>query len=173
MGMSAFYGPPKPEPNMIVLILHASPWCDLKSGAILLFSPNLEGGPAYVRADCEDSLKRLDVEWITAFEMEYMHWIEEQSRQIFDLRTALQAHISDIELRILVESGLNLYCYLSRMRRGEDMARATKKLVEVEACLIRVEMESQFTATPRTRVVFVPCRQLCSCKSCATLFVHT
>ncbi|KAE8704417.1 Transcription factor TGA3 [Hibiscus syriacus] len=59
---------------------------------------------------------------ITAFEMEYMHWVEEQNRQICELRTALQAHVSDIELRILVESGLNHYCNLFRMKA--DAAKA-------------------------------------------------
>ncbi|KAE8679796.1 Transcription factor TGA3 [Hibiscus syriacus] len=59
---------------------------------------------------------------ITAFEMEYAHWVEEQNRQICELRTALQAHVSDIELRILVESGLNHYCNLFRMKA--DAAKA-------------------------------------------------
>ncbi|KAK8705483.1 hypothetical protein V6N13_049085 [Hibiscus sabdariffa] len=59
---------------------------------------------------------------ITAFEMEYTHWVEEQNRQICELRTALQAHVTDIELRILVESGLNHYCNLFRMKA--DAAKA-------------------------------------------------
>ncbi|GMI64857.1 TGA1A-related gene 3 [Hibiscus trionum] len=59
---------------------------------------------------------------ITAFEMEYAHWVEEQNRQICELRTALQAHVTDIELRILVESGLNHYCNLFRMKA--DAAKA-------------------------------------------------
>ncbi|KAI9165609.1 hypothetical protein LWI28_017343 [Acer negundo] len=42
---------------------------------------------------------------IAAFEMEYGHWVEEQTRQIDELRDALNAHITDIELRILVEGG--------------------------------------------------------------------
>ncbi|WRX31273.1 Basic-leucine zipper domain - like 10 [Theobroma cacao] len=59
---------------------------------------------------------------ITAFEMEYGHWVEEQNKQICELRSALQAHITDIELRILVESGLNHYCNLFRMKA--DAAKA-------------------------------------------------
>ncbi|KAK8623560.1 hypothetical protein V6N13_118443 [Hibiscus sabdariffa] len=59
---------------------------------------------------------------ITAFEMEYTHWVEEQNRQICELRTALTAHVTDIELRILVESGLNHYCKLFRMKA--DTAKA-------------------------------------------------
>ncbi|KAK9949708.1 hypothetical protein M0R45_005225 [Rubus argutus] len=46
---------------------------------------------------------------VAAFEMEYGHWVEEQNRQISELRTALQAHISDIELRFLVDGGMSHY----------------------------------------------------------------
>ena len=42
--------------------------------------------------------------------------MEEQNRQICELRTALNAHISDLELRILVESGMSLYFELFRMK---------------------------------------------------------
>ncbi|XP_022741548.1 transcription factor TGA1-like isoform X2 [Durio zibethinus] len=53
---------------------------------------------------------------IAAFEMEYGHWIEEQNRQICELRNALNAHISDIELRILVDGGMSHYFELFRMK---------------------------------------------------------
>ncbi|OMO55970.1 hypothetical protein CCACVL1_26844 [Corchorus capsularis] len=53
---------------------------------------------------------------IAAFEMEYGNWMEEQNRQICELRTALTAHISDVELRILVESGMSHYFELFRMK---------------------------------------------------------
>ncbi|XXG39066.1 hypothetical protein AAC387_Pa01g0122 [Persea americana] len=46
---------------------------------------------------------------VTAFEMEYGHWVEEQNRQIHELRTALQSQVTDIELHILVESGMKHY----------------------------------------------------------------
>ncbi|XP_008801019.3 transcription factor TGA2.2-like isoform X2 [Phoenix dactylifera] len=46
---------------------------------------------------------------VAAFEMEYGHWVEEQNRQTGELRAALQAHVSDIELRMLVESGMSHY----------------------------------------------------------------
>ncbi|GLT84970.1 hypothetical protein SLE2022_031750 [Rubroshorea leprosula] len=59
---------------------------------------------------------------ITTFEMEYAHWVEEQSRQICELRNALQVHITDIELRILVENGLKHYYNLFRMK--ENAAKA-------------------------------------------------
>lgn len=53
---------------------------------------------------------------ITAFEMEYGHWVEEQNKQIGDLRTALNAPISDVELRMLVENGLEHYTKFFRMK---------------------------------------------------------
>uniref|UniRef100_A0A5B7A2Q9 Putative transcription factor TGA4 n=1 Tax=Davidia involucrata TaxID=16924 RepID=A0A5B7A2Q9_DAVIN len=53
---------------------------------------------------------------IAAFEMEYGHWVEEQQKKTCELRNVLQAHISDIELRMLVESGLNHYYDLFRMK---------------------------------------------------------
>ncbi|KAA8522529.1 hypothetical protein F0562_013110 [Nyssa sinensis] len=59
---------------------------------------------------------------IAAFEMEYGHWVEEQQRKTCELRNVLQAHISDIELRILVESCLNHYYDLFRMKA--DAAKA-------------------------------------------------
>ncbi|XP_050238238.1 transcription factor TGA7 isoform X2 [Mercurialis annua] len=59
---------------------------------------------------------------ITTFEMEYAHWLEEQHRHVSELRSALQAHITDIELRILVENGLNHYNNLFRMKA--DAAKA-------------------------------------------------
>eukprot|EP01018_Ginkgo_biloba_P038090 Gb_28830 [translate_table: standard] len=51
-----------------------------------------------------------------AFDMEYGHWVEEQNRQICELRAALQAHVTDIELRILVEGGMAHYNELFRMK---------------------------------------------------------
>ena len=59
---------------------------------------------------------------IATFEMEYGHWVEEQHRQNCELRNALQAHVTDIELRILVESSLNHYYDLFRMKA--DAAKA-------------------------------------------------
>ncbi|CAN7129046.1 unnamed protein product [Brassica rapa subsp. narinosa] len=59
---------------------------------------------------------------IAAFELEYSHWLEEQSRRVSEIRTALQAHISDIELKMLVESCLNHYANLFRMKA--DAAKA-------------------------------------------------
>ena len=48
--------------------------------------------------------------------MEYGHWLEEQNRHICDMRIALNAHKSDVELRSLVESDMNLYFELFRLK---------------------------------------------------------
>lgn len=53
---------------------------------------------------------------IAAFEMEYGHWVEKQNTQINELRSALQQHVSDIELRMLVESGMSHYEDLFRIK---------------------------------------------------------
>lgn len=53
---------------------------------------------------------------VAAFEMEYGHWIEEQSKHVSELRAALQARVSDIELRMLVESGMRHYDDLFRIK---------------------------------------------------------
>ncbi|CAI0400448.1 unnamed protein product [Linum tenue] len=59
---------------------------------------------------------------IGTFEMEYAHWVEEQHKQVAELRRALQAHVGDVELRMLVENGLNHYANLFRMKA--DAAKA-------------------------------------------------
>lgn len=39
-----------------------------------------------------------------AFDMEYARWVEDQNRQINELRTGVNSHASDNELRVIVES---------------------------------------------------------------------
>ncbi len=41
-----------------------------------------------------------------AFDMEYGRWVEEQHRQMCELRAALQAHVADNELRLLGNGAL-------------------------------------------------------------------
>lgn len=53
---------------------------------------------------------------IVAFEMEYGHWVEEQNRQISELRTVLQGQVSDVELRLLVDNAMKHYFQLFRMK---------------------------------------------------------
>ncbi|KAG7033398.1 Transcription factor TGA7, partial [Cucurbita argyrosperma subsp. argyrosperma] len=59
---------------------------------------------------------------IAAFEMEYNHWVEEQQRQVTELRKALQVHVTDMELQILVESSLNHYHNLFCMKANAAKA---------------------------------------------------
>ncbi|KAK7379438.1 hypothetical protein VNO80_04899 [Phaseolus coccineus] len=59
---------------------------------------------------------------ITTFEMEYGHWVNEQNRQITELRTALNAHIGDMELRILVDGMMNHYAEIFRMKSAAAKA---------------------------------------------------
>ncbi|XP_042512924.1 transcription factor TGA1-like isoform X1 [Macadamia integrifolia] len=59
---------------------------------------------------------------VVTFEMEYGHWVAEQMRQTHELRTALQAHVTDIELRILVDGGMNHYYDLFRMKAAAAKA---------------------------------------------------
>ncbi|KAI3459734.1 hypothetical protein Pfo_016397 [Paulownia fortunei] len=134
MGMSASYGPPKPEPDMIKLILHA-----INSGVTFLdtsdvYGPHtneillgkalkggmrekvqiatkfgvahkdgkmdIRGDPAYVRAACESSLKRLDVDCIDLY---YVHRID----------TRVPIEVTMGELKKLVEEGKIKYVGLS------------------------------------------------------------
>ncbi|CAO2831425.1 unnamed protein product [Amaranthus hypochondriacus] len=134
MGMSAFYGPPKSEEQMIPLIHHA-----ISSGITFLdtsdvYGPHtneiligkaLKGGwrekvelatkfgikysdgkgsvhgdPAYVRAACEGSLKRLDIDCIDLY---YQHRID----------TKVPIEITMGELKKLVEEGKIKYIGLS------------------------------------------------------------
>lgn len=53
---------------------------------------------------------------IAAFEVEYANWVEEQNKQICELRNSLNTQISDVELGILVESGLGHYSELFGMK---------------------------------------------------------
>ncbi|KAI3680273.1 hypothetical protein L2E82_50498 [Cichorium intybus] len=53
---------------------------------------------------------------IATFEMEYELWVGEQRKKDEDLRKVLLIHTSDIELRMFVDSGLNHYYDLFRMK---------------------------------------------------------
>jgi aryl-alcohol dehydrogenase-like predicted oxidoreductase len=126
MGMSAMYGPPKPEPDMINLIHHA-----VNSGVTFLdtsdvYGPHtneiligkalkglnrenvqiatkfgitskdgkmeIRGDSTYVRAACEASLKRLDIDYIDLY---YAHRID----------TRVPIEVTMGELKKLVEEG--------------------------------------------------------------------
>ncbi|XP_042025346.1 transcription factor TGA1-like isoform X1 [Salvia splendens] len=53
---------------------------------------------------------------ITAFEVEYGHWVEEQNRQVSDLKNALHSEMGDMELQIFVEGGMRHYFELFAMK---------------------------------------------------------
>ncbi|TKY74335.1 Transcription factor TGA3 [Spatholobus suberectus] len=53
---------------------------------------------------------------INAFEIEYGQWVEEQQRQSEELRHAFQTHAPDVQLHALVQSVLNHYSNLFRMK---------------------------------------------------------
>ncbi|XP_027368369.1 transcription factor TGA7-like [Abrus precatorius] len=53
---------------------------------------------------------------ITMFEIEYEDWVEEQDRQHGELKNALQTNASDMQLGLLVQSSLNHYSNLYRMK---------------------------------------------------------
>lgn len=51
-----------------------------------------------------------------AFDMEYSRWLEEHTRQTNDLRTAVNNHASDNELRILVDAAMAHYDEVFRLK---------------------------------------------------------
>lgn len=59
---------------------------------------------------------------ISTFEMEYDLWVGEQRKKDDELRKVLLTNMSDIELRLFVDSGLNHYYELFRMKA--DAAKA-------------------------------------------------
>nr|P40691.1 RecName: Full=Auxin-induced protein PCNT115 [Nicotiana tabacum]CAA39708.1 auxin-induced protein [Nicotiana tabacum] len=178
MGMSAFYGPPKPEPDMIQLIHHA-----INSGITLLdtsdvYGPHtneillgkaLKGGtrervvlatkfgivlgdekkaegkravhgdPAYVRAACEASLKRLDIDCIDLY---YQHRVD----------TRVPIEITVGELKKLVEEGKLKYIGLSEasastIRRAHAVHPITA--VQLEWSLWSRDVEEEIIPTCR------------------------
>ncbi|TKY60337.1 Transcription factor TGA1 [Spatholobus suberectus] len=59
---------------------------------------------------------------ITIFKMEHAHWVEEQNRQILELKTALSSHIGDIQLGTLVQGIMNHYFKLFSMKSAAAKA---------------------------------------------------
>jgi len=172
MGMSAFYGPPKPDQEMISLIHYAvskgitfldtsdiyGPFTNevLVGKAIkgirdkvqlaTKFGARFEDGklevhgdPAYVRAACEASLKRLDVECIDLY---YQHRI--------DQKVPIEVTIG--ELKKLVEEGKIKYIGLSEasastIRRAHAVHPITA--VQLEWSLWTRDVEEEIIPTCR------------------------
>ncbi|XP_077228048.1 putative aldo-keto reductase 2 [Tasmannia lanceolata] len=172
MGMSAFYGPPKPESDMIDLIHHA-----VRSGITFLDTSDIygpftnevllgkalkgirenvqlatkfgisfadgkrevRGDPAYVRACCEASLKRLGVDCIDLY---YQHRID----------TRLPIEVTMGELKKLVEEGKIKYIGLSEacastIRRAHAVHPITA--VQMEWSLWTRDIEEDIVPTCR------------------------
>ncbi|KAF8007827.1 hypothetical protein BT93_K1726 [Corymbia citriodora subsp. variegata] len=173
MGMSAFYGPPKSDPDMIKLIHHAvdsgvtfldtSDLYGPHTNEILLgkamkggvrhkvelatkFGPSFENGkteirgdPAFVRAACEASLKRLDIDCIDLY---YAHGVD----------THVPIEVTVGELKKLVEEGkikyINLYeASASTIRRAHAVHPITA--VQLEWSLWSRDVEAEIVPTCR------------------------
>nr|XP_027116995.1 auxin-induced protein PCNT115-like [Coffea arabica] len=173
MGMSAFYGPPKPEPDMIKLIHHAISRGITHLDTSDIYGPHtneiligkalkegirakvelatkfaisyqdgkvdVRGDPAYVRACCEASLKRLDVDCIDLY---YQHRI--------DTRVPIEVTIG--ELKKLVEEGKIKYIGLSEssastIRRAHAVHPITA--VQLEWSLWSRDVEEEIIPTCR------------------------
>jgi len=172
MGMSAFYGPPKPDEEMISLIRHAvsrgitfldtsdvyGPFTNevLVGKAIKGIRDKVQlatkfgisyadgkrevrGDPAYVRAACEASLKRLDVHCIDLY---YQHRID----------TTVPIEVTVGEMKKLVEEGKIKYIGLSEasastIRRAHVVHPITA--VQIEWSLWTRDVEEEIIPTCR------------------------
>ncbi|CAK9156087.1 unnamed protein product [Ilex paraguariensis] len=175
MGMSAFYGPPKPDADMIKLIHHA-----VDSGITFLdtsdiYGPHtneilvgkaLKGGvrekvelatkfgirftdgnrdicgdPAYVRAACEASLKRLDIDCIDLY---YQHRID----------TRLPIEVTMGELKKLVEEGKIKYIGLS------EASASTIRRAHAHHPITAVQLEWSLWSRDVEEEIIPTCREL-------------
>lgn len=50
------------------------------------------------------------------FDMEYSRWLEDDQRHMSELRTGLNAHLSDSDLRIIVDSYISHYDEIFRLK---------------------------------------------------------
>jgi transcription factor TGA len=63
---------------------------------------------------------------VAAFELEYDRWVDEQNRHTAELRNALQpqGQASELELRMLVETGLSNYKHLFQIKSAAAQSDA-------------------------------------------------
>lgn len=180
-GMSGFYGPPKPDEEMIKLIHHA-----INSGVTFLDTADcygahinevllgkaLKGGmrekvqlatkfgivthdgkelevcgdPAYLRASCEASLKRLDIDCIDLY---YQHRI--------DTRVPIEATMG--ELKKLVEEGKIKYIGLSEGSTSVLSASTLRRAHAVHPITV-VQMEWSLWTRDVEEEIVPTCREL-------------
>ncbi|CAL1404335.1 unnamed protein product [Linum trigynum] len=176
MGMSAFYGPAKPEQDMIALIHHA-----IDRGVTFLDTSDIygphtnevllgkalkkrgvrekvelatkfgiihkedkmvpRGDPAYVRAACEASLKRLDVDCIDLY---YQHRID----------TNVPIEVTVGELKKLVEEGKIKYIGLS------EASAATIRRAHAVHPITAVQLEWSLWSRDAEEEIIPTCREL-------------
>ncbi|CAA3011790.1 Hypothetical predicted protein [Olea europaea subsp. europaea] len=175
MGMSAFYGPPKPKTEMIQLIHHAinagitffdssdayGPFTNeillgkaLKDGMRekaglatkfgLRFSNGqmgIHGDPAYVRAACEASLKRLDFDCIDLY---YQHRVD----------TSVPIEVTMGELKKLVEEGKIKYIGLS------EASASTIRRAHAVHPITAVQLEWSLWSRDSEAEIIPTCREL-------------
>ncbi|KAL9240073.1 hypothetical protein vseg_014334 [Gypsophila vaccaria] len=175
MGMSAFYGPPKPEEEMVELIQHAvnsgitfldtsdmygphtnelllgkalkGEWRDkvqlaTKFGIDVVDGKReIHGDPQYVRAACEGSLKRLDVECIDLY---YQHRID----------TKVPIEITMGELKKLVEEGKIKYIGLS------EASASTIRRAHAVHPITAVQLEWSLWTRDAEEEIIPTCREL-------------
>ncbi|KAJ1262656.1 hypothetical protein BS78_09G125700 [Paspalum vaginatum] len=174
MGMPAFYGPPKPEPDMIALVHHAvaagvtfldtsdlyGPHTnELLLGKALLQGgvrekvdlatkfgvsivdgePHFRGDPAYVRAACEGSLRRLAVDCVDLY---YQHRI--------DTRVPIEIG----ELKKLVEEGKIKYIGLS------EASASTIRRAHAVHPITAVQLEWSLWSRDAEEDIIPTCREL-------------
>ncbi|KAG5560812.1 hypothetical protein RHGRI_003985 [Rhododendron griersonianum] len=188
MGMSAHYGPPKPDEEMIKLIHHA-----VDSGVTLfdtsdIYGPHtneillgkalkgeirekvelatkfgvtadekmeVRGDPAFVRAACEASLKRLDIDCIDLY---YQHRIDTR----VPIEITLFASVPDLflvirkmgELKKLVEEGKIKYVGLC------EASPATIRRAHAVHPITAVQLEWSLWSRDVEEEIVPTCRQL-------------
>ncbi|KAG4127045.1 hypothetical protein ERO13_D10G194500v2 [Gossypium hirsutum] len=69
-----------------------------------------------------DQSHSMDGNGAMAFDVEYARWLEEQNRQINELRTAVNSHASDAELRIIVDGVMAHYDEIFRLKSNAAKA---------------------------------------------------
>ncbi|XP_073395668.1 transcription factor TGA2 isoform X2 [Physcomitrium patens] len=74
------------------------------------------GGSGGTNANLLGLSKHMLSEGAAAFDMEYGRWVEEQHRQMSELRAALQAQVADTDLRVLVDRGMIHYDDIFRLK---------------------------------------------------------
>ncbi|CAN1344753.1 Transcription factor TGA6 [Linum perenne] len=64
----------------------------------------------------------ISLNWAMAFDVEYARWVEEQNRQINELRAAVNSHAGDTELRIIIDGVMAHYDEVFRLKSNAAKA---------------------------------------------------